>query len=80
MSLRRIVNAGTEDMMTKNMGTLDRRARVALALFLLIAALFADLGALQWVAIAVAAVFTLTSVVGNCPLYNLLGFKTCSEC
>ena len=31
-------------------------------------------------AIAVAAVFILTSLVGMCPLYSIIGLKTCRDC
>ncbi|MEO0866443.1 MAG: DUF2892 domain-containing protein [Pseudomonadota bacterium] len=27
-----------------------------------------------------AAVFTLTALVGNCPLYSIVGIKTCKDC
>ena len=27
-----------------------------------------------------AAVFTLTAFVGNCPLYRIVGLKTCGDC
>ena len=66
--------------MTKNMGTLDRGLRIAAALILLYLAFgtaFAAAGILHWLFIAVAAVFLLTSVVGNCPLYSVIGIKTC---
>ena len=37
-------------------------------------------GLLFWVALVVAAVFTLTAFVGNCPLYSVIGLKTCRDC
>ena len=66
--------------MKKNMGTLDRGLRIAAALVLLFLAFgtaFAATGVLHWLFIAVAAVFLITSVVGNCPLYSIVGIKTC---
>ena len=66
--------------MTKNMGTLDRGLRIAAALIMLYLAFgtaFAAAGILHWLFIAVAAVFLLTSAVGNCPLYSVIGIKTC---
>lgn len=62
-----------------NMGTLDRGLRLVLAALLLGLALGTNLlgGALFWVALVVAAVFTLTAVIGNCPLYSILGIRTC---
>lgn len=63
--------------MKKNMSTLDRIVRVIVAavLAVLIAA-----GALTgtWAVVLgiVAVVFLLTSIVGFCPLYALLGWST----
>jgi hypothetical protein len=63
--------------MTRNMGTLDKGLRLAIAAALVLAAFTAlQGGALFWVALAIAAVFTLTSVVSFCPLYTVLGLKT----
>ena len=65
--------------MTKNMGTADKGIR------LLLAAIFVGLfmtktvtGALGIVLLVVAGVFVLTSLVSFCPLYTLVGAKTCS--
>lgn len=66
--------------MTTNMGKLDRAGRLVLAAALLFLAFGTDVlgaGALYWVALAVAGVFTLTALAGNCPLYSLLGIRTC---
>jgi membrane protein YdbS with pleckstrin-like domain len=66
--------------MSKNMGNMDRGLRLAVALVLLVLAFttqFAAAGLLHWAFIAIAAVFILTSVVGNCPLYSIVGIKTC---
>ncbi len=67
--------------MTTNMGTFDRIARVVVAAILVTLAFttgFAGSGVLHWLALAVAAIFVLTAIVGNCPLYGILGIKTCS--
>jgi hypothetical protein len=68
--------------MTINMGKLDRGGRLAVAAALIFLALGTNVltGFLFWVALVVAAVFTLTAFVGNCPLYGLVGLKTCREC
>ena len=69
--------------MTTNMGKLDRGARLAIAALLLIVAFGTTAlgsGILFWLAIIVAAVFTLTAFVGNCPLYSIVGLKTCRDC
>ena len=66
--------------MIKNMGSIDRGVRIAVAVVLLLLAFtteFAATGVLFWLFIAVAAVFLLTSVVGTCPLYSIIGIKTC---
>lgn len=69
--------------MTNNMGKFDRGVRVAAAALLLFAAFgteIAGAGMLFWLALAVAAIFTATALVGNCPLYSLFGLKTCRDC
>lgn len=66
--------------MTTNMGKVDRGLRLAVAAILLVLAFgtgVASSGVLFWLAIAVAAVFALTALVGNCPLYSIIGIKTC---
>ncbi|WJY22266.1 DUF2892 domain-containing protein [Fontisubflavum oceani] len=65
------------------MGKLDRGLRlVAAALLLWVAfgSTFAATGLLNWLAIAVAAIFTITALLGNCPLYRIVGLKTCQDC
>lgn len=64
--------------MKKNMGTADRVIRVILA------AIFAFLyfngtvtGTAGIVLLVLGAVFALTSLVSFCPLYTLLGLRTC---
>ncbi|MDG1281164.1 MAG: DUF2892 domain-containing protein [Pseudorhodobacter sp.] len=67
--------------MKKNMGTVDRAARIIVALGLVFLAFgtgFASAGLWHWLALAVAGIFTLTAVVGNCPMYSIIGVKTCS--
>ncbi|MBN9245002.1 MAG: DUF2892 domain-containing protein [Mesorhizobium sp.] len=67
--------------MRTNMGTIDRGLRLVVAAALLYAAFggatVLAAGILHWVVIAVAVVFILTSFVGICPLYSILGIKTC---
>lgn len=64
--------------MKKNMGTIDRVVRTIIAMVALYlyftGAVSATLGL---VFIAVAAIFLLTSLVSFCPLYTLVGIKTC---
>lgn len=63
--------------MKTNMGSYDKIIRVMISILLVV--LFANdiiVGAAGWVIIAIAAVFTLTSIVGYCPLYSIFGFNT----
>jgi hypothetical protein len=69
--------------MTTNMGKFDRGGRLAIAAVLLVLALGTSAlgaGILFWLALIVAGVFTLTALVGNCPLYSIVGLKTCKNC
>ncbi len=69
--------------MTTNMGKLDRVLRILIAAMLLYMALGTSVlgaGLLFWLALIVAGVFTLTAFVGNCPLYRIVGLKTCQNC
>ncbi|MBL7805658.1 MAG: DUF2892 domain-containing protein [Saprospiraceae bacterium] len=64
--------------MKKNMGNIDRIVRLVIAA--IAAFLFFNgtlTGTLGIVAIVVAAIFTLTSVVSFCPLYAIVGLSTC---
>ena len=64
--------------MNKNMGSTDRIIRLviaAIAVFLYFNGTLT--GTVGIVALVVAAVFTLTSMVGFCPLYRLVGLSTC---
>ena len=69
--------------MTTNMGKIDRSLRLVIAALLLYVAFGTTLlgsGILFWLAPIVAAVFTLTALFGNCPLYSIVGLKTCQDC
>ena len=62
------------------MGTADRAIRIVIALVLLYLAFatsVAATGLVHWLAIIVAVVFIVTSIVGMCPLYSVIGLKTC---
>ncbi len=66
--------------MKLNMGTADRAVRTFIvAPVLIVLALFVfGAGSIAGViALVVAAVMLLTSAVGNCPLYSVLGVSTC---
>lgn len=62
----------------KNMGLVDRILRIAIA-GTLIALYFTNTltGALGIIGLVVAGIFLVVSIIGTCPMYCLLGFKTC---
>lgn len=60
------------------MGTTDRILRILLAAVIGFLYFNGTLtGTIGIVALVVATVFLLTSLVGSCPLYQLLGISTC---
>ena len=63
--------------MKKNMGTIDRTIRVILA-FAIAVLYFMNVisGTLAIVLLVIAVVFVLTSLIGYCPLYILLGISS----
>ncbi len=64
--------------MKKNMGNIDKGVRIVVAIILAILFFTGKIeGTLGYIAIAVAAIFTLTSVMGFCPIYAIFGIKTC---
>lgn len=64
--------------MKTNMGITDRIIRLALAGTVLALFLTGVIqGVLAIVLLVLAGVFTLTSLVGTCPLYMPFGIKTC---
>lgn len=63
--------------MKSNMGSFDKIIRVMVSILLVfLFATDAIQGTLGWMVIAVAAVFTLTSIFGFCPLYTIFGIST----
>jgi hypothetical protein len=64
--------------MKKNMGTVDRLVRILVAAVLAFLYYNGTLsGTIGMVALVVAGVFALTSLISFCPLYAVLGIKTC---
>jgi len=66
--------------MSANVGTLDRILRAGLGAVLLYAAVLS--GALdgsiwQWVAAVAGVVMLVVAAVRICPVYTVLGFRTC---
>lgn len=64
--------------MKANMGSIDRIIRLIIAV-ILAAFYFTDTitGITAIIFLAIAAVFTLTSLFSFCPLYTLLGINSC---
>mgnify|MGYP001055500140 FL=1 len=60
--------------MTRNAGTIDRIIRVVLGLVLLSLVFFGPQTPWGWIGL----VPLVTGLIGNCPLYTLFGFNTCS--
>lgn len=65
--------------MTTNMGMIDRALRFVIGSALLILALVTDItgGWTFWAALIIGAVFCGTALIGNCPLYTILGIRSC---
>ena len=66
--------------MKKNMGSADRVTRFIIAA--VVAYLYYNgtiTGTLGIVLLVVAGIFLLTSLMGVCPLYKLVGLNTCSS-
>ena len=64
--------------MKSNVGNTDKAVRISIAV--LLAALYFTVtitGVLGVIALVVAGVFVLTSLVGFCPLYAIFGMSTC---
>ena len=65
--------------MKPNMGGADRIIRLVVAAIIAVLYFTGTLtGTIGIVALVVAAVFVLTSLVSFCPLYTLIGLNTCS--
>jgi hypothetical protein len=65
--------------MVKNVGTTDKIIRIAVALVLVVLYFTSILsGTAGIIALVVAAVLVVTSLVSFCGLYTLIGANTCS--
>ena len=64
--------------MTKNMGTVDRGIRILVALAVAVIYFTGTISSTLAIVLGVVAiVFVLTSFVGWCPIYALVGLSTC---
>ncbi len=63
-------------MLAKNVGTIDRAARIILGIALLGAFfMYPDASWRYWTLIGIVPIFT--ALFGTCPLYSILGVSTC---
>ena len=62
--------------MTRNLGQIDRMARLILGALLIVLAATGAVG--PWGYLGV--IFVGTALVNFCPAYKLLGIKTCQDC
>jgi len=63
--------------MKKNMGTVDRGIRVALAIVVAILYFTGKISGIAAIVLGIfALVFVITSLVGHCPAYTPIGIKT----
>jgi hypothetical protein len=60
--------------MSKNVGTLDRSARILVGLILIGLAIAGTIGPWGWIGLVPLA----TGSLGSCPLYSMLGLNTCA--
>lgn len=66
--------------MKKNMGSADRIIRLIISAILVVLYFNGIVtGTLGIVLLVLAGVFTLTSIIGVCPLYLPFGIKTCAS-
>ena len=64
----------------KNMGTLDRNIRVAIAILIAVLYFSGKLSGLTATILCIlAVVFVVTSFIGFCPLYTVIGLSTCKK-
>lgn len=71
--------------MSINVGTIDRILRAALGVALLYLAFasglaFFETDVAKYAAAAVGVVMLLVAVVRICPIYSMLGLKSCTDC
>lgn len=65
--------------MKKNIGNIDKAIRLILAIvFVILYFTHMVSGTIGIFLLVFAAVFALTSLIGFCPLYPLLGINTCA--
>ena len=68
--------------MNTNVGSLDRIVRLVLGVMLIAAALFSGLAffdgtVVKYGAVVVGLVLAVTGLMRTCPMYSILGIRTC---
>jgi hypothetical protein len=64
--------------MKKNMGSTDKLIRLAVAIILIVLYYKGILeGTIGIIALVIALIFTVTSLISFCPIYAIFGWKTC---
>ena len=71
--------------MTANVGTIDRLVRALLGIVLIAAPFVTQLapfenGAISTASVLIGAVMLIVAAVRICPIYSIVGLKTCSDC
>ncbi|MEL7151361.1 MAG: DUF2892 domain-containing protein [Pseudomonadota bacterium] len=61
---------------SKNMGSADKIARFVLGGVLILLALTGTIGVWGWLGL----ILVVTAFINFCPLYRVVGFKTCQDC
>jgi len=62
--------------MTRNLAKWDRMARAVIGILLILGALTGTIGIWGWIGVILVA----TAGMNFCPLYKIVGFKTCTDC
>jgi len=66
--------------MKKNVGTIDKVVRVVIALVAFWAAYTGKVASpINYVLYAVGGIMAFTTIMGSCPLYSIMGVKTCKD-
>lgn len=62
--------------LTTNVGSLDRILRIVVGGLLMVLAAMGTIGAWGWL----GAIFVVTAFLKFCPIYRILGLKSCQDC
>ncbi|MFK7754558.1 MAG: DUF2892 domain-containing protein [Sedimentitalea sp.] len=59
-----------------NLGSLDRTLRIVIGAALMVLAALGTIGIWGWL----GAILVVTAFLKFCPIYRVLGFKSCQDC